>query len=112
MKQTRMTTVELRGGGGCEDAGEVCMGRERLGMAARGATGGGGARMGSRAGPSPPRDWVGVEKLGSGGWVGGWKGGRMARVSSLMGYWAAWANYCAEKWANSGTGGVYPNYPK
>ena len=27
------------------------------------------------------------------------KGGRMARVSSLMGYWAAWANYCAEKWA-------------
>jgi len=40
------------------------------------------------------------------------KGGRMARVSSLMGYWAAWANYCAEKWANSGTGGVYLNYPK
>ena len=69
MKLARTTTAELRGGGGCEDAGDVCMGRERLGVAARGATGGGGARMGSRAGPSPPRDWVGVEKLGTGGWV-------------------------------------------
>jgi len=38
-------------------------------------------------------------EAGSEGMMDRIKGGRMARVSSLMGYWAAWANYCAEKWA-------------
>ena len=38
-------------------------------------------------------------RLGRRGSMDRIKGGRMARVSSLMGYWAAWANYCAEKWA-------------
>ena len=38
-------------------------------------------------------------EAGSEGMMDRIKGGRMARVSSLMGYWAAWANYCVEKWA-------------
>jgi len=65
-------------------------GARAAGVAARGATGGGGARMGTRAGPSPHRDWVGVEKLGSGGWVGGdrWIESRVGGWLGLVLLWA------------------------
>ena len=82
------------GHGGCKgeagmDAGEVCMGRERLGVAASGERGNGRWRRthgqpGRRSVAGGDRKW----RLGRMGSINRIGDGRMVRVSSVVGCWA------------------------